>query len=379
MNITKARQNFEHLKISKIYFNHSSLGPMPLPVAQKVHEYINERSGAEVDNFKKTLKTVGEIKSKLGKLLNCGANRIAFCENVSTAISIIANGLKWERGDRIILGDIEFPSNVYPFLNLQKQGVEVDFVKSNNGVLSIDDYEKLITEKTKMISVSHVQFLTGYKIDLERLGALCKQMNIIFSVDGIQSAGVTKVDVEKMKIDFFTGGSHKWLLGLQGFNYFFVNENLQEKIEQQNVGWISVKNPWDLTDYNLELRNSADRYQTGTQSLIGMTALNASLDFFESFGFDEIEKRIKSNSEYFLSQLKLNGYKIVLENFSKDIIAGIVSVKIDNAKKIEEKLKEGNIICTVRDGILRFSPHFYNTKEEIDIVISELREFTKRS
>ncbi|MGD8779454.1 MAG: aminotransferase class V-fold PLP-dependent enzyme [Ignavibacteria bacterium] len=373
MNLTTARQNFKYLENGKIYFNHASMGPMPVPVAQKVQEYLNERSGDEIDNFQKTLKTIKELKSKLGALLKCEPDRIASCENVSSALNLLANGLKWEKGDRIILGDIEFPSNVYPFLNLRKQGVEVDFVKSANGILSIDDYEKLITEKTKLISVSHVQFLTGYKIDLEKLGEICRQKNIIFSVDGIQSAGTAKVDVKKMHIDFFTGGSHKWLLGLQGLTYFYVNKELQEKIEQKNVGWISVKNSWDLTDYNLDLRSSADRYQTGTQNTIGLEALNASLDFFNSFGFDEIEKKVIANSKYFLSRLMDNNFEPVLSDIENNGIAGIVSVKIQNPNEVEEKLKDKNIICTVREGILRFSPHFYNTKEEIDVVIDKLK------
>ena len=339
MDITEARKDFEHLKIGRIYFNHSSLGPMPISVAQRVKEYINERSGNEVDNLLKILKMINELKTKLAVLLNCKANRIAFCENVSSAMSLLANGLKWQKGDRIILGDIEFPSNVYPFLNLKKQGVEIDFVKSNNGVLSINDYEKLITKKTKLISVSHVQFLTGYKIDLEKLGEICGQKNIIFSVDGIQSAGVVKVDVEKMHVDFFTGGSHKWLLGLQGLSYFYINEKLQDKIEQKNVGWISVKNPWNLTDYNLQLRSSADRYHTGTQNVIGMTALNASLDFLNSFGFAEVENQIISNTEYFLLQLKMNDLEPILSDFNKSNISYVCIVKDKKSKRSRRKIK----------------------------------------
>ncbi|GBD89512.1 putative cysteine desulfurase [bacterium BMS3Abin04] len=152
--------------------------------------------------------TVGGLTNELAVMLNAKPDRIALTKSVTESLNILAQGIRWKRGDRIILNDIEFPANVYPFLNLKKYGVEIDFVKSKNGTIDIGDIGKLITPKTKLLSISFVQFLSGFRVDLETIGELCSKHKIIFSVDAIQGAGVIRLDVKKYKIDFLAGG--KW-------------------------------------------------------------------------------------------------------------------------------------------------------------------------
>jgi selenocysteine lyase/cysteine desulfurase len=374
MNIKELRNQFAYLKNSeKIYFNHAAVSPLPKYVADKVNEYIYERSTTEINNYKAGLEKTENLKKQLSNLLNTEPERIAFTKSVTDSLNILAQGIDWKQGDRIILNDIEFPANVYPFLNLKEQGVEIDFVKSQNGAINVEDIEKLITPKTKLLSVSFVQFLSGFRADLKTIGEVCKKNDIIFCVDAIQGAGVAPLDVKKMQIDFLVGGAHKWLMGLMGLGYLFLTEELQNRIEQKTAGWLSVEDEWNLLDYKLEYKKDASKFHTGTFSMIGITALNASLEFFNSIGYNTIQNNILDNTEYFISKLNEIGIKQMLQDANRNNLAGIVTFPIENAEEVFEQLVVKNIVGSLREGMIRFSPHFYNTKDEIDTVINALK------
>jgi selenocysteine lyase/cysteine desulfurase len=320
------------------------------------------------------LKVFENTKIMLGELINADSSRISFVDNTTNGLNILAQGIKWNKGDRILLNDIEFPANVYPFLNLQKDEVDIDFVKSHNGVVSAEDIIENVKPGTKLISVSQVQFLTGYRIDLQKLGNFCRENEIIFGVDAIQGLGAVRLDVQRDNIDFISCGTQKWLMGLQGLAFIYLSKNLQETLVQSYVGWHSVKNAWNLLDYNLNLREGADAFQTGTLNTIGIYGLNASLKMFNEFGYDEIEETIISNSKYFIGELDKININPILSQCEEHNLAGIVSFNNENSQKIFEKLTEKNIKAAVREGVIRFAPHFYNTKDEIDVVIDELKK-----
>ncbi|MCP5064234.1 MAG: aminotransferase class V-fold PLP-dependent enzyme [Ignavibacteriae bacterium] len=373
MDIQEIRNQFPYLKTGKIYFNHAAVSPLPTYVTEKVNHYIFERSETEINNHKAGLENIANLKNQLSNLLNTEPERIAFTKSVTDSLNILAQGIDWKPGDRIILNDIEFPANVYPFLNLKEYGVEIDFVKSQNGSVLIEDIEKLITPRTRLLSISFVQFLTGFRADLKSIGELCENNNIIFCVDAIQGAGVVELDVADMKIDFLAGGSHKWMMGLMGVGYLFVTKELQDRIAQKTTGWLSVEDEWNLLDYQLKYRSDADRFHTGTYSMIGITALNASMEFFKIVGFEIIEKLILDNTEYFISELNEIGINQMMQNSNRSNLAGIVTFTMENSEDVFKRLVEKNIVGSLREGMIRFSPHFYNTKEEIDVVIEELK------
>ncbi|RJP62443.1 MAG: aminotransferase class V-fold PLP-dependent enzyme [Ignavibacteriales bacterium] len=373
MNIKDSRKYFPFLNSGMIYMNHAAISPLPSPVVEAINNYIKIRSETEVENFPDFLKLAAETKILLSQMINSSsADRIAFVENTSNGLNILTQGLTWKQDDRIILNDIEFPSNVYPFLNLKSYGVEIDFVKSKDGKVTVEDIEAAITPNTKLVSISFVQFLSGYRIDLERLGKLCKSKEIIFCVDSIQGLGALQLDVQKCKIDFLSNGGHKWLMGLEGLGFIYLTEELQEKINPKYVGWTSVADAWNLLDFNLTLRKSADCFQNGTLSSVGIAALNASQKFRSSLGYDKIEETILNNSEYFITSLGEIGFTPLLQNVKRENLSGIVSFKSKKANEIFNALQKENIIAAVREGVVRLSPHFYNTREEIDKVISVL-------
>jgi selenocysteine lyase/cysteine desulfurase len=375
MRTYEARRLYPYLNNGKIYLNHAACSPLSVPVVEAVHRYAKERSETNIENFPLFQDVYLRTKEKIGRMINASSDRISFSDNTSNALNIPARGFRWQKGDRILLNDIEFPSNVYPFLNLRNEGVEIDFVKSVNGQVTVEAIEAALTPSTKMLSISHVQFLSGYRADLEKIGALCRERGIIFIVDAIQSAGAIGIDVKKCNIDFLAAGTQKWLMALEGLSVIYITEELQEKISQHYAGWLSVDDTWNLLDYNLVYKQTAERYHNGTLNNIGIYALDASLGLFEEIGYQNIEESILNNSEYLINKLNEADFKPVLTDADRKNLSGIVSLRPDDANNLYEFLMQNNIETATREGILRIAPHYYNTREELDKVISALKKY----
>jgi cysteine desulfurase/selenocysteine lyase len=374
--IEKARSYFPYLKKGIIYFNHASTGPITIKVKERIEAFLTERSEEKIDDYYAFKDVTDETKEMIGEMINCDADRIAFLDNTTNGIIWLAQGIDWKAGDRIILNDVEFPANVYPFLQLKEKGVEVDFIKSKNGIVTAEEVINAIKPETKLISISFVQFLSGYKVDLEKIGKVCKELEIFFSVDAIQGLGAVRLDVKKFNIDFLASGTQKWLFGLQGLAFIFVRKELQDKMKSAPIGWLAVKDAWDLLNFDLTTKETAERFQPGTLNNLGIYAFNSSMKLFNEFGFDEIEKQVLSNSRYFINKLAEIGYKSPLLSLPDENLSGIVSFKNINAKMIFDNLSHKKIICSLREGYIRFAPHFYNTKQEINTIIDEMKNFS---
>ena len=372
--VDKARSYFPYLKKGIIYFNHASTGPISIKVKERIESFLKERSEEKIDDYYEFKDVAEETRTMIGELINCKGDRIAFLDNTTNGIIWLASGINWKPGDRIILNDVEFPANVYPFLQLKEKGVEIDFIKSNNGIVAAEEVINAIQRRTKLISVSFVQFLSGYRIELEKIGRVCKEKGIIFSVDSIQGLGAVRLDVEKFNIDFLANGTQKWLLGLQGLAFIYVRKELQNKMKSAPIGWLAVKDAWNLLNFDLTTKETAERFQPGTLNKLGIYAFNSSMKLFNEFGFDEIEKQVLSNSKYFIEELSKIGYKSSLNSLPEKHLSGIVSFESENAQKIFDFLSQKKIVCSLREGYIRFAPHFYNTKQEIDLVVDTLKD-----
>ena len=378
--IEKARSYFPFIKNEIIYFNHASTAPISNKVKERIEEFIKERGEEAKDDYWAFKAVADETKSMIGEMINCTGDRIAFLDNTTNGLIWLASGIDWKPGDRIILNDVEFPANVYPFLQLKEKGVEIDFIKSTNGIVTSEEIIAAIKPATKLISVSFVQFLSGYRIDLEKIGKVCREKGIIFSVDSVQGLGAVRLDVEKFNIDFLANGTQKWMLGLQGLAFIYVRKELQEKMKSSPIGWLAVKDAWNLLDFDLTTKETAERFQPGTLNNLGIYAFNSSMKLFKEFRFDEIEQQVLSNSRYFIDELAKIRYESPLLSLPEQNLSGIVSFsqmdgfpKNKNAKKIFDHLSQKKIVCSLREGYIRFAPHFYNTKQEIDLVVDTLK------
>ncbi len=371
--IEKARSYFPYLNNGIVYFNHASTGPISKVVRERIENFLKERSEEKIDDYHEFKDVADETKIMIAETINCLSDRIAFLDNTTNGMIWIASGIEWKPGDRIILNDVEFPANVLPFLQLKEKGVVVDFIKSTNGIVTAEEIIDAIQPRTKLISISFVQFLSGYRVDLEKIGKACKEKRIIFSVDAIQGLGAVRLDVEKYNIDFLANGTQKWLLGLQGLAFIYVRKELQNMMKSAPIGWLSVKDAWNLLEFDLTTKETAERFQPGTLNNLGIYGFNASMKLFQEFGFDEIEKQVLSNSKYFIYELANIGYKSALHSLPEKHLSGIVSFKTENGQKILDHLIQKKIVCSLREGYIRFAPHFYNTKQEIDFVIDSLK------
>ena len=371
-DLNRYRRLFPVVQAGTIYLNHAATGPLSTRVVAAAERYLQERSETHIDNYELFQPILMETRVYASSLLHTSPSRIAFFDSTTSAINLLAAGLPWEAGDRIILNDIEFPANVYPFLNLKRHGVAIDFVKNSGGKILTDDIAAIIKPRTRLLSISHVQFLTGFRADLSAIGEICERYGVIFSVDAIQSAGVVPIDVNEMRIGFLAAGGQKWLLAPQGIAFAYISKEVQDKLKQAYLGWTSIRNfRSDLTNYRLDLDDTARRYENGTLNYVGITSLHESLAMLLEVGIGNIEEHVLDLSDALIQELRRHGLQGYLEG-GRDERAGIICVMVPDADTYVAELARCGIEVASRQGLIRISPHFYNTEEEVLSVVDKL-------
>lgn len=376
--LAAARALFPHISKGKIYLNHAATAPLSTLVVDATMHYLEQRSVGTLENFANDVKMISECREAIRKLINAeSSDRIALVGNTSEALNIVSTGIPWKSGDRILLNSAEFPANVYPYLHLKKLGVEIDFLQAPDGRVPYELIEKDITPKTRVVALSAVQFLSGYKSDLVAIGDLCRRKDVLFVVDGIQAIGAVQIDVQKAKIDALATGCQKWQLGQQGTGYLYVTEELQKNIRQQHVGWLSAADPWDFHNFNQPLSPTARRYEPGTLNIPGLWGTQGSIELLLQYGIENIERHILSITRSLIEGLRsIEGLELVSPNEDRER-AGIVTVKVTgslDAQTAFKEIAERNITISLREGMLRFSPHFYNSPEDIAFTVDAVRE-----
>jgi len=371
-NLPLYRSWFPHIHTGKIWLNHAAISPVSKRVHAVIEKHLQNRSFGDIDVYPSVITSCEKTKNNLAALINASPDRIGFVPNTSEGLNILTNGLEWKSGDRILLNDIEFPTNVVPFLNLKKHGVEIDFVKNANGEVLIEDIERAITPSTKLLSISSVQFLTGYRADLAAIGALCKKQGIIFCVDAIQGLGVVPTDVQVMQIDFLSNGGNKWLMGLMGLGFIYVSSDLQERIHQKHVGWTSNRNFFgDFFNYRIDLDETARRYENGTQNYIAIAALGESTSALLEVGIEKIHAHVLGLTDSIIAFADMHHFEVVTPR-ERAKRAGIVTLKHAEVKTIFDDLNEQRINISMREGMLRIAPHFYNSDEDLHALFNIL-------
>jgi selenocysteine lyase/cysteine desulfurase len=320
---------------------------------------------------------VAELRSFIQRLINAeSAERIALTPNTSEAINIIAGGIDWKSGDRVLLGNIEFPANVWPYLNLKRVGVELDVIQSPDGRITPEQIEKAISPHTRLVALSAVQFLSGYLADLATVGELCRRKGIIFAVDGIQAVGAIRIDVQAMKIDALAAGGQKWQMSPHGTGFMYLTEKLQSQIHQKSVGWLSVADPWDFYNYDQPLDRTARRYEGGSLVMPSLWGMHAALGTILEFGQDEIEAHLLALTQILIDGLqRIEGIELYTPTQTQER-AGIVTIKISknaDPKLVFKELLQMNITAALREGMLRYSPHFYCAEDEMKSVVDATR------
>jgi selenocysteine lyase/cysteine desulfurase len=364
----KYRQLFPHTEQGLIYLNHAAVSPLSTRVLKAQIAHLQDRSSGKIETYPDDVKQSERTKGCIDRLINAESwERIAFTGNTSDALNIVAGGLDWKPGDRILLNDLEFPANVYPYTHLKTHGIEIDLIHSIDGRISPEMIYAALRPRTRLLALSAVQYLSGYRSDLALLGELCRSRRILFVVDAMQAAGCVRIDVQEMKIDAVAAGAPKWLMGPQGIGFLYLTEELQARIHQKNLGWLSVEIPWDFFNFDQGPAATARRYEGGTVNIPGMWGFHASLTTLLEVGLDNIESHILTLTEEMTTKFQEAGLRMYSPTDSRER-AGIVTIwppeGLDATAVFNELTKE-HVLASMRGGRIRYSPHFYNSIGEI--------------
>lgn len=372
-DIDKIREWFPITK-HKVFLNHAAQSPLPKTVADAVRKYADDFS-----NFGDTsIEWNDGGKPLFAKLIGAKKEEIAFIENTSVGMNIAASVLHYPPGSKIVTTDLEYPSVVYPWLR-KNLGVKVHYVKNVDGKILLDDVEKVVDDKTVAVAVSHVEYVNGFRNDLRALSEIAHKHGAYLIVDAIQSAGAIPIDVKKDDVDFLATACYKWLLSPPGAGYFYVKEELIEKFEPPFVGWASVKPEvfetidfWDI--WSLRLSETASRFEVGSPSFISLIGAAEALKMILNFGIENIEKRILKLTDHAIEAIKSLGLEIFTPEEKKNR-SGIVLFKIRKPQELVAQLRQKGIVVSARAHGIRVSPHFYNTEDEIDRLIEEVKKW----
>jgi cysteine desulfurase / selenocysteine lyase len=356
------------------YLNSASIAPMADRVRGAVDAFMRDVSENGRNNYPHWCRYAEKtIKGNIARLINCSADELAFVKNTTEGILIVSNGIRWKAGDNVIIADIEYPSNVYCWLNLASKGVEVRWVKSRAGRVLVEDIENLMDARTRLVSLSAVQFSSGFCLDLERTGELCRSRGVLFNLDMIQYLGALELDLSKVHIDFMAAGGHKWLLGPIGTGIFYCRKSALEQIHPHNIGYHSVDKSEDHLDYDLTFRPNATRFEEALVNFPGIWGLNAAIGIFLELGMKNVERHISGLVQTAVEGLQSRGCTILSSRLPGER-SGILSFT-HPSRSIEEILqlmKQANIHIAVRGTGLRISPTVFNTEEDIQAMLEAM-------
>ena len=319
------------------------------------------------------LSIANQTRVLAAQLINSKSSEIAFVKNTTQGIQLAANGIRWQPGDNVLIPENEFPANVFPWLNLANRGVETRFIPLNNGKFTPDDIARFMDNRTRAISVSAVSFTNGFRCNLAGIGRICHDRGIYFIVDAIQALGALEVDVNKCKIDLLSADAHKWLLGPQGIGFSFISESFLENLDVSNLGYRSMTDESDYLNYSIRLKPDASRFEEGSLNIFGIVGLKAALGMLLSIGIPTINERLNELIDVIINNLIERRY-IIKSPLNSNERSGILSFYHNEieTETIHQNLIKGKVVCAMRDGAIRISPHFYNNMDDIKDFLNAL-------
>ncbi|MBI1425147.1 MAG: aminotransferase class V-fold PLP-dependent enzyme [Gammaproteobacteria bacterium] len=346
-----------------IYLNHAAVAPWPKRTADAVCSFARENYTQGAKAYPRWLEIEQQTRVQLAQLINApGPDDIALLKNTSEGLSQIAYGLDWQAGDNIVISDEEFPSNRVVWQSLAPFGVEVREI-SLHGRLSPEQALLAATDaRTRLLSISSVQYASGLRMDLQILGQHCRQHDILFCIDAIQSLGAIVFDAQACHADFVVADGHKWMLGPEGVALFYVRPEIRSTLKLHEYGWHMLEHSGDYQRKDWGVAATARRFECGSANMLGIHALHASLSLLLEIGIDEVEAAILERSCYLIDLIHQAPELQLLSNEAPDRIAGIVSfAHTDTAPaQLHQQLMQHNVVCAARGAGVRFSPHFYS-------------------
>jgi selenocysteine lyase/cysteine desulfurase len=364
------------------FFNHAGVTIIPRAASDALRKYAEE---VETTTYVGAgwYADIERLRLTTASLMNATKEEVAFVKNTSEGISIVAKGIDWQWGDRIVTTNVEYPANIYPWMevvrshgcNLVMVAEETEAATGARHVPLEKILEAASHPKTRLVTISHVEYASGQRHDIAKIGAFCRERDILFCVDAIQSLGVLPVDVHAMNVDFLAADGHKWLLGPEGAGVFFCRKELIERMRPLMIGWMNVIDALNFGKYDYTLRPDAGRFECGSHNTPGLLALKASVEMLNALGIGMIAQRVRELTDRLIAGLTTKGYSIVSPR-DKWQWSGSVSFKAKDPTDHEEIFqmlrRDHRTEIALREGRLRASPHFYNTEQQIDRLVEHL-------
>ena len=360
-----------------IYLNHAAVAPWPLRTCNAVKAFAEQNSRYGAHCYPDWLKKESELRKQLLKLLNApSVDDIALVKNTSEALSFVAYGLNWHDGDNIVSSNEEFPSNRIPWQSLANRGVEFREADLRRGTSPEQALFDQVDQKTRLLTISSIQFASGLRLDLEKIGRFCKHRDILFCIDAIQSLGAVEFDVQACHADFVMADGHKWMLGPEGLGVFYSTPCARDQLKLTQFGWHMMKNTHNYENKPWEIHPGARRFECGSPNMLGIHALSSSLSLLLETGLDKVEQAIIGHVDLLMNGIAENAQLELISDHAAPLQSGIVVFRHksrDNAE-LFQTLQSKGVVCALRGQGIRLSPHFYHTEEELTRMIGILND-----
>ena len=355
-----------------IYLDHAAVGPLPTKVAEAAKRVVDEKCEGDL-HWQSWEETVEATRESIAALIGGTTGEVALVHSTSDGLAIVANGLSYEKGANIVTCDMEFTSNLFPWQALtRRQSLELRVVRNRDGKLLMEDFSNVIDSHTRLVAVSHIQYSNGFKINLGELSKIAHASGAYIVTDGVQAVGQMPVDVSKLGLDFLATSGYKWLLSPISTGFLYVRSGLLEELWPTIVGYRSDENPMEFDFREFRPARTARRYEDGQLNFPGFAGMNQAIRFLQGVGLETIWSRILSLVDRLTDGVGRSKEVQVRSCLDQESKTGIVNIGCGDASLVAERLLKRGIVTSVRGGGLRISPHFYNTENEIDALISEI-------
>lgn len=362
------------------FLNHAAVTAIPRRVAQAMRQYVDEAQNASYIGAN-WYSQIENLRESAGRLINAHRDEIAFIKNTGEGLSIVANAIDWKSGDRIVTTNVEYPANIYPWMDVARRyGTELVLVPEETNAQGRRHVplDKILHEvdhvRTRLVTISHVEFASGQRHDLANLGQFCRQRGKLLCIDGIQSVGAVPVDVVAMNIDYLSADGHKWLLSPEAAGIFYCRRELLARTRPLTIGWMNIVNAMDFGTYDYTLKGDARRFECGSLNVAGLLGLKAAVELLLEVGIDVVAARLKQLGDRLIAGLIERHYPIISprDNESWSGIISFTAPHLDAEQLVKTLRNEHHTEITRRVGRLRASPHFYNTEQQIDDLLELL-------
>jgi cysteine desulfurase / selenocysteine lyase len=363
------------------YLDHAAVAPLPRPAAEAMQRWAQE-AATEGDTVWATWsRRLHEVRQRLAGLLNARPAEVALVPNTTAGIGLVAEGFPWRDGDNVVTLDNEFPSNLYPWLNLEGRGVQTRRVSCEDGRVDVERLIAAMDERTRIVSVSWVGYASGWRLNVGELAERVHRSGALLMLDAIQGLGVFPLDVQATGVDFVAADGHKWMLGPEGAGVFYLKHEHLNRLRPFGVGWHSVVQSSDFQHVDFVLRDEAARYEGGSANIVGFLGLGASLDLLAQLGLtakvSPLADRVLEVTGEAVERLLVHGAKLRFER-DETHDSGIVTFSLPghDPQQVRAACLRGGVAVSVRGGGVRISLHAYNNLDDIDRLLACLPEAT---